>query len=408
MTEGTGVIGAALGEPPAGRRLDRRSLVAAYYTSFVALGLFAGALGPTLPGLAEQTRVHLSEASLLLSAHGFGYAAGSLIAGRLYDRVAGHKIMAGALLIMCAAIATLPALPWLWVLIAAVLIVAVAGGFLDVGANTLLIWTYGAKVAPAMNGLHLFFGVGSLISPLIVAQVILFRGDSRLTYWVLAPLMLPAAGWLLRLPSPSVPPADDTITGRVNWLLVGLLALFNFFSVGAESSFGNWLYTYSTTLGMVSKAGGAYLTSTFWAAFTLSRLFGVVAAMRWTPAQMLLGCVPGALVGVLGIVLLPGSPAALWAGVIIFGLGLGPLFPAVFSLAGRATRVTGQVTSAIFVGGSLGMMSVPWLIGQFFEAAGPQSAMTTIMLCLAAALGLLVIVLDKARGAPRATDAASA
>jgi hypothetical protein len=51
---------------------------------------------------------------------------------------------------------------------------------------------------------------------------------------------------------------------------------------------------------------------------------------------------------------------------------------------------------------------VPWVIGQFFEAAGPQSAMTTIMLCLAAALGLLVVVLDKARGAPRATDAASA
>jgi MFS transporter, FHS family, Na+ dependent glucose transporter 1 len=391
------VTDSVVGGTSRGQAPSRRALAAAYYLSFVSLGLFAGALGPTLPSLATQTRVRLSEISLLLTDHGLGYAAGSLLAGRVYDRIAGHKLMAGALGAMCLAIALLPVLPWLWVLTAAVLVVAVAGGFLDVGANTLLIWAYRTEVAPAMNGLHLFFGVGSLIGPLIVAQVILWSGDSRLTYWVLAPLMIPAAGWLLRLRSPAAPPTDGTLTGSVDWLLVALLALFNLFSVGAESSFANWVYSYSTALAMVSKTGGAYLTSTFWAAFTVSRGLGVAAAMRWTPRQMLLVCLPGALLGVLAVMLLPGSSAVLWAGTVVFGLGLGPLFPAVFSLAGQTTRVTGQVTSAIFVGGSLGMMTIPWVIGQLFEPVGPRAAMVTVTLSLAAALAVLAAVLNRAQ-----------
>ncbi len=397
MTESISVAPALPGERPAARRLNRRALVAAYYTSFVALGLFAGAMGPTLPGLAAQTRSRLSEVSLLLTAHGLGYAAGSLIAGRIYDHVAGHKLMAGALLIMFAVIATLPALPQLWGLLAAIVVVAVAGGFLDVGANTLLIWAYGAEVAPAMNGLHLFFGVGSLVSLLIVAQVIVFGGSSPLSYWLLAPLMLPAAVWLLRLRSPSAPPADETATGQVNWPLVGLLMLFILFSVGAEAGFSGWIYTYSTTLGLVNKAGGAYLTSTFWAAFTLGRLLGVAASTRWAPRQVLLGCVPGASVGVLAVALWPASPVALWAGTVLFGLCLGPIFPGAFSLAGQVMRVTGQVTSIIFVGGSLGMMSIPWLIGQLFEPVGPRGMMVTIALCLAFALGLLLVLLQRTR-----------
>jgi len=155
---------------------DRRALVAAYYAGFVALGLFAGALGPTLPGLAAQTRARLSEVSLVLTAHGLGYALGSLLAGRAYDRLAGHRVMAGALLTMFAAIALVPLVPWLWVLAGVILLVAVAEGFLDVGANTLLVWALGAGVGPAMNGLHLFFGLGSLIAPLIVARMIVLSG----------------------------------------------------------------------------------------------------------------------------------------------------------------------------------------------------------------------------------------
>lgn len=374
---------AARGQP------HRRTLVAAYYTGFVALGLFAGALGPTLPGLAAQTHARLSEVSLVLTAHGLGYLLGSLLAGRVYDRVVGHRVMAGALLTMFATIALVPFVPWLWVLAGVVLLVAMAEGFLDVGTNTLLVWAFRADVAPAMNGLHLFFGLGSLLAPLIVARMIVLSGDSRLTYLALAPLMLPPAIWLLRLRSPTAPPQDDTATGHVDWRLIALLGLFVLFAVGAEGSFGSWIYTYSTALGLADTLGGAYLTSTYWATFTLGRLLGVAAALRWKPGQILLACMPVGLLSVLAMILWPMSPAVLWAGAVIFGLAIGPVFPAVISLAGRATRLTGQATSIIFVGMSLGMMSMPWVIGQLFDPLGPRA--TTLMIALNMLLGLIIL-----------------
>ena len=54
-------------------------------------------LGPTLPGLAEQTHTALGAISLLFTAHALGYMLGSFLGGRLYDRIPGHPVMAAML-----------------------------------------------------------------------------------------------------------------------------------------------------------------------------------------------------------------------------------------------------------------------------------------------------------------------
>jgi len=385
---------------------NRRALAAAYYVAFAALGLLAGGLGPTLPGLATQASVGLGQISILLTAYGLGYATGSLLSGRVYDRVSGHRIMAAALFLMAAGIAALPVLGLLWLLTAVVFVVAAAAGGLDVGGNTLLIWAYGRQVSGVMNGLHLFFGIGALLAPFVVAQVILLTGRSPLTYLVLAPLMLPAALWLLRLRSPASPPATDTITGRIDWLLVALFALFNIVSVGAESTYGNWIFTYGTRLGLVTEAGGAYLTSVFWGAFSLGRLAAVFASARFSPAQIMLVCVPGAAAGALLILAFPASVFALWLGTAVFGFAFGPIFPAVLAQLGQSTRVTGLVSSVIFLGSSLGMMSVPWVVGQLIEPAGPAVVMLTAFATTTLAIFVLVAALLRSRNLHAAALAA--
>ncbi len=57
--------------------------------------------------------------------------------------------------------------------------------------------------------------------------------------------------------------------------------LFLFFYVGAEITFGGWVYTYAVTLKLASAAGAAYLTSAFWLAFTVGRLISIPAATRF-------------------------------------------------------------------------------------------------------------------------------
>ena len=59
------------------------SKTAAYYATFIGLGLTSASLGPTLPGLAEQTRTNIGEISFLFTARSLGYLLGSLRGGRL-------------------------------------------------------------------------------------------------------------------------------------------------------------------------------------------------------------------------------------------------------------------------------------------------------------------------------------
>src|SRR5256885_9316043 len=114
----------------------RRAQTISYFAAFIALGLTTGSMGPTLPNLAEQTHTHLAEISLLFTARSLGYLVGSLLSGRLYDRVRGNRLMAGALLMMALMMALVPFVPLLSLLIAVLLVLGAGEGALDVGGNT--------------------------------------------------------------------------------------------------------------------------------------------------------------------------------------------------------------------------------------------------------------------------------
>jgi len=61
------------------------------------------------------------------------------------------------------------------------------------------------------------------------------------------------------------------------------------------------------------------------------------------------------------------------------------------SFAGERMQISGQVTSLFFMGVSASGMLLPWLIGQFFESAGPYSVM--VILFLAILLSLIFFAL---------------
>ncbi len=355
-------------------------------------------LGPTLTRLAANTGASLTQISYGLSARAFGYLVGSVLGGRLYDRVRGHPVMSGVLVMIAALLVAIPLSRALWLLVGLLFMLGMAMGALDVGENTLIVWVHGAKVAPFMNALHFFFGVGAFLSPIVVAQSVLLAGDIRPAYWVLAALMLPVAGVLLRLPSPrseqdSVPSGiapegegvPPTPALRRDGRLVGLLALFFFLYVGAESSFGGWIATYGQATGLggaEAAATAAYLTSVFWGALTLGRLLSIPLGARFRPRQVLAADLAGCLVSAAVLLLFPGIPAALWAGTFGAGLFMASVFPTTLSLAERHLTITGAITSLFFVGSSLGGMTVPWFIGQLFERIGPRITVVIIFAVL--------------------------
>jgi len=357
----------------------RIAKTAGYYIAYVVLGLTSTIIGPTLPGLAAHTHAAIGAASVLFAAHWTGYLFGTILGGRIYDRVPGHPVIVGVLLAMTAMMATVPFVSILWLLAAVLLVLGVGEGILDVGGNTLLVWVHREKVAPFMNGLHFFVGVGSFLSPFVVARTMLATGDALHAYWVLAVLMLPACFWLGRLPSPRASAVDgDRGDGRPDPILVLLIAAFFFTFAGAEVAFGGWIYTYAREQGLETATSAAYLNSAYWGAFALGRLLGIALAARLAPRTMLAADLVGCLAS-LGLMLAsPVSQAAVRVGALGFGFFIASMFATALVFAGRRMRITGKVTGYFLIGASFGTICLPWLIGQLFEPVGPEAALIVI------------------------------
>lgn len=369
-----------------------------YYIAFIALGLVTAALGPTLPELAGRTGSDLSGISALFTTSALGYLLGSLLGGRLYDRMRGHPVMGVALIVLAALLALIPTVPWLLLLACVWFLIGAAQGTLDVGGNTLLMWVHGHGVGPYMNGLHFFFGVGATLSPLIIAQATRLGGNIAWAFWALAALMLPAALLLGAQASPKSRAAEAGATGKVNPpLLVGLFVAFFFFYVSAESSFGGWIFTYATAMQLGDGVNAAYLTSAFWGALTVGRLVAIPLAVKFRPRFILLADLLGGLLGVSIVLLWPRSIVAIWAGTLLTGFSMASVFPTTMSLAERRLTITGQVTSFFFAGASLGGMALPWIIGQLFERSGPQVTMIGILAVLVIELTLWGVLISVSR-----------
>ncbi len=370
-----------------------------YCAAFVALGLTHASLGPTLTALAAQTQTDLNQISFIFSARAAGYLVGSFFGGRLYDRMRGHLLMAGMLVLIALSMAVVPWMSVLWTLTGVLLLLGMFEGAVDVGGNTLLVWVHGEKVGPYMNALHFFFGVGAFLSPIIIAQVALWWGNILGAYWILGVLALPVAVFLFRLSSPRAPgdhngDTDDATAAplRTNALLVLLVAIFFFLYVGAEGSFGGWIATYAESMGLGDTAVAAYLTSAFWGALTLGRLLSIPITAQFTPRQVLIGDLVGCLLSIGVIVLWPNIPWVTWAGTFGAGFAMASMFPTMISLAERHMTITGKVTAWFFVGGSTGGMTLPWVIGQLFESVGPRVTIAAIFTNMVAAAGVFVLL----------------
>lgn len=371
------------------RGASRVARTAAYFAAMAGLGLTLGAFGPTLPGLAAQTGVGLGEIGSLFAARSLGFLLVSVRGGRLYDRVPGHRVMAAMLLLMSLAMALVPLTPRLWILAAVIALLGAAEGTLDVGANTMLARAHGERVGPYMNGLHFCYGVGALAAPLVVARLVPHAHGLALTYWLLAALLLPVSAWLARLESP--PPraaTNEEAAGRVDRQTVVSVALFFFLYVGAEVTFGGWVYSYAVVSRLGDEASAAYLTSAFWGALTLGRLASVPLAARFSARAILAANLSGCFLSLALIFARADSPTAFAVGTVALGLSMSSIFPTMFSLAGGRVVLTGRVAGWLIVGASAGSMCLPWLAGRLFDAAGPRS----MPIAVACALALAALV----------------
>jgi FHS family Na+ dependent glucose MFS transporter 1 len=164
--------------------------------------------------------------------------------------------------------------------------------------------------------------------------------------------------------------------------------------MGGELAFGGWIYTYAD--GLTADATTARIVnSAFWGGLVLGRLVAIPLALRLSPRAMLQLDLAGTVLSLALLIVMPGSIPALWIGTIGFGFFIASMIPSSFNLAERRMPITSGVSSAFLVGGSLGSMTLPWLVGQLYGPVGPIAVMYVTAAAMLAAAALFALILGQ-------------
>ncbi len=368
-----------------------------YSIAFIALGLGSGSLGPTLPALAAQTHVEMKQISYLFIARSFGTMLGSWLIGRMYDRVAGHPLLAASLLASAITMALMPAVNLLWTLLALSMFMGAASASINVGGNALIVLVHGDRVRPFMSALHFAFGLGGLLAPMLVATVVHRTDSLQITYWTLAALTLPAALLTWRSHSPALHlHKREESKAPLPALTLSLFVLFFFLEVGAEASVMGWYFSYAADHGMNVRTA-AHMNSAFWAAFTAGRLATIWLTTKFKAISIVVINLSLTLLFAAAMSIFHTSPFVLWMGAIGLGLAVAPVFPNMFGFAQRSLGLSGKVTGWFLVGSAAGSMFWPWLIGQFIKSQGPQVLMWVVTINLCGAMAMLGVLIRRSR-----------
>ncbi len=372
--------------------IDQKRLLT-YAICYFSVGIGVSALGPLLPFLADNVNVSLGEISFAFTAQNLGYLLGSAGGGWLYDRVKSHKLMALSLSLMVLMGLLIPMMSWFYALLVVLFFFGLGVGTIDVGENLNLVWMFKSRVSPYLNAIHFIFGLGAFFTPLIITTVMSWTGGSlSWAIWTLVLIFCPGFIGLLTIESPVNTSSIETEIRNQdhNYVLIALIIILFFLSVGVQIGFGGWIFTYVSELGIADVTAASLMTSIFWGCLTLGRLIAIPISKKVSPGSMILFN-SALLVFVLGLILIwPISPAMMWVGSAGMGMATSILFPTLLSFAKSRLNLTGRITGLFFMGSSVGMMVMPMLLGQVFDTFGGREMM--LVMFAAAMLGLMIMI----------------
>ncbi len=159
------------------------------------------------------------------------------------------------------------------------------------------------------------------------------------------------------------------------------MALSIFLIVGAEVAINTNIANILIAKYGITLETAAYGISVFFAGETISRFLGAIILNWIKPRQFLFLIAILSLAGVLGVFFAPGNTVA-FISIFIIGLGVGNMFPVIFSLAlarlpERANEISGLLIMAVS-GGAV----IPLVMGFVSTTFGPLISITVIGACM--------------------------
>jgi fucose permease len=379
-------------------------------------GVMIAALGPLLPQLAANTRTSLVQVGLLFPFAYLGAIPAAFLIGVAVDRFGGALLLACLAPLFIAVIAGFTLSRSLASLLPLSFAIGVVTSALLTGGIVFVAKVYAERSVPAVNLTNLFFGLGAIAGPALVAW-----GTAKWDYgmpalWVGGASAMAALPLLLRFQSRERSQRNERVPTQAGpvgtgWSILRSPLLWIFgvvllLDVGTEQAIGGWVTVYFHQTVAFPLARAALVASGFWVTFTLGRLLATALSVRLPPRLVLYS---GALLAVAAIVLVnlgAGSVNLSICGFLLAGLGLGPVYPTTMAFVGNAfSGRGGTAIGAAVATGTCGGMFFPWLEGILIARLG--TAAGALLLALTAAGIVVFISLALRRAASGVREAAA-
>ncbi|MFH8371605.1 MFS transporter [Streptomyces sp. NPDC018031] len=399
---------------PPGRPLRRARL--STFAFFTLNGFLMGMWIVHIPAVEDRTGTGHAALGWLLLLLGAGAFLGMRLGGPLTDRYGTHRtVPLGG--VLCSAALVLPGLAVdAWTLGAALFLLGLGNGCLDVAMNTHAVQVERGYGRPVMSAFHAFFSIGGVLAALVGAATLGWGWSVPATLTAVAvagaAATVPATLGLLR-PGPDAagpepvpgdrPPAvaDGPAAGRARrtparvWTLA-VLALLVMLCEGVAN---DWSALHLRDTLDASGATAALAYGAFATAMTVGRLVTDRVVTRVGPVRVIRHGTALAAAGLAVAALTPWIPAAL-AGWAVFGIGLSGAVPQFFSAAGHVDpRAAGANVATVAGLGYLGMLAGPAVIGPLTRLMPLNvTFLLPVACCVAVACAATVVRPDPAPG----------
>lgn len=308
------------------------ALLVMIYLSFISLGLPDSMLGSAWPAMNVSLNAPLWGAGLVQMLISFCTIISSLNSAKLIRRFGTGKLM--AISVATTALALLGfslAKNYAFLLLMAVPL-GLGAGAVDAGLNNYVALHCEAK---HMSWLHCFWGVGTIIGPMILSAVLRVGGSWATGYRAVGLIQCAVSALLFATlgmwKRGNIQQEEHSAKALSVWEVLSLpgakAGMVTFLCYCAvESTLGLWGATYISQVRGVDEATAASFGAMFYIGITVGRAISGFMAMKLLPKQMVrvgqallaLGCI---------CMMIPAGSTLSDIGLVVCGLGCAPIYP---------------------------------------------------------------------------------
>lgn len=315
-----------------GRNMVSTALLMMIYLSFISLGLPDSMLGSAWPAMNVSLNAPLWGAGLVQMLISFCTIISSLNSAKLIRRFGTGKLT--AISVATTALALLGfslAKNYAFLLLMAVPL-GLGAGAVDAGLNNYVALHCEAK---HMSWLHCFWGVGTIIGPMILSAVLRVGGSWATGYRAVGMIQCAVSALLFATlgmwKRGNIQQEEYGAKALSVWEVLSLpgakAGMVTFLCYCAvESTLGLWGATYISQVRGVDEATAASFGAMFYIGITVGRAISGFMAMKLLPKQMVrvgqtllaLGCI---------FMMIPAGSTLSGIGLVVCGLGCAPIYP---------------------------------------------------------------------------------